>query len=149
LPRSLYRLALQPSILGNGLTQTGQYNQASDKAAKGSPAPLTVDSNAEVAMSPAEVARKLLRRNVSLWRRPTRAMVLFIALPMVKPGLLWASKWKGMRLFTSNSKHLGSANRADALSSWFAILHRYGLSILHFFLGTTFYTIGLHLFSSY
>ena len=51
-----------------------QYNQASDKTTKGSLAPLIVDSNAEVPMTPTEVASLLLRRNVSLWRRPTRVM---------------------------------------------------------------------------
>jgi len=52
-------------------------------------------------------------------------------------------------LTLSNPEHLGPACGAYTLGCWFAILHRYGPSVLHFPLGTTFHTVGLHRFTSF
>jgi len=64
----------------------GQYDQSSDRAAEGILASLTIDDNAEVPMTPAEVAREHLRRSVSLWRRPARVvMAELIGMRIVSP----------------------------------------------------------------
>jgi hypothetical protein len=51
-----------------------QFDYASDRAAKGK-LPLNISIDAEVPMTPEEVARFGLRPSVSLWHRPRRAIV--------------------------------------------------------------------------
>jgi hypothetical protein len=51
-----------------------QFDYASDRAAKGKLLPLNIAIDAEVPMTPEEVARFGLRPSVSLWHRPTRAI---------------------------------------------------------------------------
>ena len=41
-------------------------------------------------------------------------------------------------------EHLGAADRAYTLGCWSAIFHGYCLGILHFPLGSTLHTVGLH-----
>jgi hypothetical protein len=53
------------------------------------------------------------------------------------------------RLAFTDSKHLGATNRACALSRRLTILHGNALGVLHFTLGSTFHTIGLHGFSPF
>ena len=47
-------------------------------------------------------------------------------------------------LALSDSEHLRAACGAYTLSCRFAILHSYGLGVLHFSLGTAFHTVCLH-----
>ncbi len=46
-------------------------------------------------------------------------------------------------------EHLGVTYRAYALGRRLAIFHRYGLGVFHFSLGLTFYTVSLHVFTSF
>ena len=50
-----------------------------------------------------------------------------------------------INLALADSEHLGAAHRAYALGRWPAVFHGYTLSVLHFPLSATFYTISLHL----
>ena len=57
--------------------------------------------------------------------------------------LCFIKQWP-INLGFTDSEHLGAAYRACALGRWFAILHGYDLSILHFPLSAAFHTITLH-----
>ena len=47
-------------------------------------------------------------------------------------------------LALTDSEHLGAAGRTDPLRRWLAVLHGYGLGVLHLPLGATFHTISFH-----
>ena len=62
------------------------------------------------------------------------------------------AKRKGVpvsRSTLSYSEHLGATGWTYALSCGFAILHGYTLGVLHFSLGSTFHTIGFHVFTPF
>ncbi len=52
-------------------------------------------------------------------------------------------------LALSDSEHFSAACGAYTLSRRFAILHSYGLGVLHFPLGTAFHTVSLHVGTSF
>ena len=53
-----------------------------------------------------------------------------------------------VQLALADSEHFRATGRAYALSRRLAILHCYGLGILHLFLGATLHTICLHIQAS-
>jgi hypothetical protein len=64
-------------------------------------------------------------------------------------GLLYIHHTSNEGLTFSDAEHLCATGRANTLSSGFAILHSDGFSIFHLFLGSAFYTISLHDFTSF
>jgi len=56
---------------------------------------------------------------------------------------------KVSELALSDSEHLSAACGAYTLSCRFAILHSYGLGVLHFPFGTAFHTVSLHVGTSF
>ncbi len=85
---------------------------------------------------------------------------MLILLPSEKKGRGWTSRYREnptpsnsngyVRVDSAltNSEHLGATRWAYALSCRLTILHGYRFGVLHFSLGTTFYTICLHTLTS-